>query len=468
VKTSLDIGASSLGFEQIEKQVIGTLPLAQELAQNMGMPVPVCASVTCTKRDILNWLQNVQIFPRIYWSDRDGSFELGGCGESLRISENDPEKISKAIDTLERFNNLSPPLHFRFLGYLAFDLHHPMEERWSDFSALWFILPEIILSRNHDNYRVTANEIVRPDSSNHQVIESLLHKLDMALNVGCDSSLKLPIPVFGRRDLPDFHGWSVNITKALKQIAAKNINKVVLARRTDLTTNSQVKPFVLLKALKENSGRCFGFCIEPTRGSAFLGASPERLFKLKNNVLSSEAVSGTIKRGDSDFEDKSREDLLFSGKKYLREHNYVVQGLTLQFKKLCQTTNVTERLQLLKLTNIQHLITNISGNLKPGCPINHILSLHPTPAVGGFPGKAALQLIRTWEPFARGLYAGIFGLVSKECIDLSVAIRSMLIKDKTISLFSGAGIVEGSSPEDEWLEIESKILAAMKLFSEAT
>lgn len=83
--------------------------------------------------------------------------------------------------------------------------------------------------------------------------------------------------------------------------------------------------------------------------------------------------------------------------------------------------------------------------------------LHPTPAVGGFPREAALREIAALEPFDRGWYAGPIGWVGKDAAEFAVAIRSGLVAGDRVNLYSGAGIVPGSSPDKEWEEIENKI-----------
>jgi menaquinone-specific isochorismate synthase len=88
-------------------------------------------------------------------------------------------------------------------------------------------------------------------------------------------------------------------------------------------------------------------------------------------------------------------------------------------------------------------------------------ALHPSPAVGGVPPGKALEYIREHEPFDRGWYAGPVGWIGPNSSEFAVAIRSGLVHDNTLSLYSGAGIVDGSTPEDEWNEIDTKLSSAL-------
>jgi len=83
--------------------------------------------------------------------------------------------------------------------------------------------------------------------------------------------------------------------------------------------------------------------------------------------------------------------------------------------------------------------------------------LHPTPAVGGEPTDLALHAIRTLEDFDRGWYAGPIGWIGRDSAEFAVALRCGVLHNATLSLFSGAGLVTGSEPGSEWLEIEQKI-----------
>ena len=105
-----------------------------------------------------------------------------------------------------------------------------------------------------------------------------------------------------------------------------------------------------------------------------------------------------------------------------------------------------------------HLMTQFNGILHPRISDDLILSsLHPTPAVGGYPKEKALKYIKELEPFNRGWYAGVLGFAGYNSAEFCVAIRSGLVKGKTLTLYAGAGIVKESTMEGEWNEIEEKI-----------
>ena len=91
-------------------------------------------------------------------------------------------------------------------------------------------------------------------------------------------------------------------------------------------------------------------------------------------------------------------------------------------------------------------------------------AFHPTPAVSGAPDPAARKLIRQLEPFDRGWYAGPVGWISLKEAEFAVGIRSGLLSGRVLRIFTGAGIVKGSLPEEEWREIEYKLQTWQHLF----
>jgi menaquinone-specific isochorismate synthase len=124
---------------------------------------------------------------------------------------------------------------------------------------------------------------------------------------------------------------------------------------------------------------------------------------------------------------------------------------------LCRETSRVGDTSVMKLSQLQHLWTPITGILKEGIGDDRLLDiLHPTPAMGGTPRREAMEMIRRLEPFDRGLYAAPWGFGSSAGIEYAVTIRSALVVDDVVSVFAGAGIVAGSDPDQEWRELDSK------------
>ena len=134
------------------------------------------------------------------------------------------------------------------------------------------------------------------------------------------------------------------------------------------------------------------------------------------------------------------------------------------FKVFCTSFNREKCPKILTLSNGHHLITKFQGQLKDGINDEDILQfLHPTPALGGAPRKQAMAIIRKLEGFSRGWYGAPVGYVGLDWAEFVVGIRSGLARGKKLSIFAGAGIVQGSQAAGEWDEVENKISNFIKI-----
>ena len=264
--------------------------------------------------------------------------------------------------------------------------------------------------------------------------------------------------ILSRSDAPDRAGWAALINKALGALDTGALDKVVLARETCFTATAPFDAVGLLTRLIDLSPHTFSFCFHPAEDRAFIGASPERLFKRINGYIQSEAVAGTAPRGVTDEKDRALGEALLNSPKDRREQQFVTDMLREHFRRFCYSVEVEPQPHLMRLRNCQHLCTRIEGLLNDAESDAALLeALHPTPAVGGCPRERALKWIEAEEPFDRGIYASPTGWVGYDSAEFCVAIRSGLVQGNTLALYSGAGIVTGSTPKDEWAEIENKM-----------
>jgi menaquinone-specific isochorismate synthase len=248
-------------------------------------------------------------------------------------------------------------------------------------------------------------------------------------------------------------------------IEKKEIKKLVLARRTTFTCSTLLDPFEVLERLNSFSQRttCFAFVQSKNRG--FIGVSPEKLFERHHRLIFSEAVAGTRARGINLEEDLQLEQELKQSPKENREFHFVKNYIQSTLSPFCSSLNERTPETVIKTKNVQHLYQGFEGILHTHITdIDLICSLHPSPAVGGFPVKKALTFIKEKESFDRGWYAAPIGWSSQEKAEFAVGIRSALIDGNQLHVFAGTGIVEGSQPEKEWEELEMKISSFKNLF----
>ncbi|MSQ90500.1 MAG: isochorismate synthase [Phycisphaerales bacterium] len=262
--------------------------------------------------------------------------------------------------------------------------------------------------------------------------------------------------------------WADGIDAALGAIASGSIEKVVLARTRGYCAIESIDPCGVLFGLIEEEPIAFHFLIEQSEGSAFLGASPERLFRRTGDLIESEAVAGTCGRGPDGASDDRLAGRLLNSDKNRREHEIVIRRIDSVLAPMVERLVCDESPRVMRLRHVQHLMTTTSGRLLDGVDDARVVSeLHPTPAVCGWPVESSREFIRQHERMGRGLYAGVVGVTSADSSDFSVAIRSALICRSEMTAYSGAGIVRGSDSDAEWLETERKLSAFEALVARA-
>lgn len=264
----------------------------------------------------------------------------------------------------------------------------------------------------------------------------------------------LPPPARIVRQPGEREQWNERVRRALQAIASGALRKVVLARAVDVEADAPLEPEALLAALESRYPTCRCFLLRGDDGSAFIGATPEVLCRIDGDLLETDALAGSARPGEA-------KSLLRSAKD-LREHRWVVEHVSRALAGIAVDVRHLREPSLRVLANVAHLHTPVTARLRPGIGVREVVAaLHPTPAVGGVPTRAALDFIAEHEGLDRGLYAGLVGFVAPRRAELAVALRSALVRGNRARLFVGAGIVEGSSPALEFEETEMKARALL-------
>jgi menaquinone-specific isochorismate synthase len=427
--------------------------LSDARLESLADPVEriVRLAVPAGRVDPFRWLSEQRMFPKVYWSGREDRAGVAAVG----IADLREAGVSEGAGSLSKLLASLPDSGIsgaRYYGGARFDPLGQPDEEWAAFSAYRFVLPRFELHAGETT--LVCNLVLPRDTDDASKIVQEIE--DLSLPEGASGAL-LPAPMF-REDSPDFQGWKENVERALSAFSEGRLGKVVLARRAEFGFDGDLDPTLLLESLKAATPGCFHFYAEPEDGIAFLGASPERLFRRDGRSVESEAVAGTRARGVSSVEDEGlRDDLLHSAKDRV-EHTYVSKGIREALEPLCEVLEIEDHVSEMKLARGRHLTSKVGGTLEDGVTDAALLdAMHPTPAVGGYPRNEALEQIQHLEPFDRGWYAGPVGWIGQEASEFAVGIRSGLVRGRTLALFSGAGIVAGSVPDEEWAEIEQKI-----------
>ncbi|MFC6171445.1 isochorismate synthase [Loigolactobacillus jiayinensis] len=259
--------------------------------------------------------------------------------------------------------------------------------------------------------------------------------------------------------------WQQAVTEVVQQLQTDpQLEKVVLART--LQVSSQ-QPFVvsqLLTTLRQTHAAVYHLVLK-VADQVFISATPERLVALKGRQLATAAVAGTAPRASDPVADEALGAALLRDAKNRREQQIVVTAIRQQLQNITTTLSVPTPPRLLKSQQVQHLYTPITATLQASVDLFGVVAaLHPTPALGGQPAALALPLIQRLEPQYRGLFGAPFGYATLAGDgEFAVAIRSMLVQQKTALLFAGAGIVAASQPAVEVRETALKFEPMLQL-----
>ena len=412
--------------------------------------------VDCPETVPIQWLLQQKSLARYFWANRSRDYEMAGIGESDVILPNSQQRIADAMKQIaEKITGSKSRL--RYYGGCRFHVDSGKNDLWSSFKSYRFALPLLELCNEGGHYSLACN--INGSSDRDMVLKTL-----RSVTFSCSSTTPVLPDFFDRQDLPDFSGWEDMVNEALAAIAAKELQKVVLARQSLFHSRAKVDPVALVHLLAAVTKNVYLFCFEPIPDRAFLGASPELLYKRNKNLVASEALAGTRPRGKTSAEDNQyRKELLHSDKEN-REHQIVAKEVCAALLKFCSHVDSASEPQIMKLENCQHLHTSVTGLLNENSSDADLLeALHPTPAVGGFPKEKAMSWIEQKEPFERGIYASPVGWMGLGESEFCVGIRSGLVINDTLTLYSGAGIVAGSNPKEEWRELNAKLACFLKI-----
>lgn len=250
------------------------------------------------------------------------------------------------------------------------------------------------------------------------------------------------------------------VAAGLSAIHGGTVEKLVLARDVLVSASAPVPTGALLARLAAEYPQTWTYSVAavPDAPQALLGATPEMLVRLRGDQLSSRVLAGTIDRAE-------RASVLVQDAKQHREHGLAVASLLDQLSAVTATLQAPAEPSVLQLPNVYHLASDITGTLCPDStgqmpsPLRVAEAAHPTAAVCGTPTTAAAELIAQLEGMDRGPYAGPVGWIdARGNADFGIALRGGVLEDqRTLRLFAGCGVVEGSEPEAELAETRVKL-----------
>ena len=408
-----------------------------------------------------------------FWENPDSKLSIAGVGHtrSIKITSvtrfvRRQEFIQNCLDRTVKLGDTNNPVsgpHF-CCNFTFFSDSFPNR---SPFPAGTIFLPRLEVIRKNNFCLLIVNLLINKARGNlktlNKQIENFVFKIDWKNYNLLRQRTKIK-PHFDLTTQADkSQQFKSSVAAALKSIEQEKFTKIVIARTLDIVSPQPFDLVGSLDNLRSYNRDCYTFSVSNGNGTNFIGASPERLITIADHQLVTDTLAGSAPRGKTIAEDRKIAKVLLNSEKELREHeavrDYIIQCLLKLGLKPRRSP-----LQLLKLSNIQHLWTPISAEMPTNIdPLDIVAQLHPTPAVAGVPTAIALQAIKHYETFDRSLYAAPLGWIdyfgNSEFI---VGIRSASISGDRARLYAGNGIVAGSHPDKELAEVQLKLQCLLK------
>jgi len=374
-----------------------------------------------------------------------------------------------------------PPMLGGLVGYLGYDMVRLME-RLPEKNADALGLPEAILIRPtlfavFDNVRdeltLAAPIYPQPGISAVQAWQSAQAALLQA-----DAALLRPLPHAAPPvALPPLPEPVSNMTRAefmgvvdrMKEyIAAGDAFQVVPSQR--FSVPFALPPFALYRALRRISPAPFLFFLD-FGGFAVVGSSPEVLVRLRDGIVTIRPLAGTRPRGATRDEDLQLEADLLADPKERAEHLMLLDLGRNDVGRVAElgSVRVVESFAVERFSHVMHMSSTVEGRLQPGLDaLDALIAGFPAGTLTGAPKIRAMQIIEELEPTRRGIYAGCIGyFAANGTMDTCIGLRTAVVKDGTMYVQAGGGVVADSTPQAEYEETRQKSRALFRAADEA-
>ena len=253
------------------------------------------------------------------------------------------------------------------------------------------------------------------------------------------------------------------VERAKRYIFDGDIMQVVLSQR--LSQPYPASPLALYRALRTLNPSPYMFYYD-FQDFQVVGASPEILVRLESDLVTVRPIAGTRPRGRDAHHDESLARELLGDAKERAEHVMLMDLGRNDVGRVAAVGSiaVTESMNIERYSHVMHIVSNVEGKLKTGLDAMDVLrATFPAGTVSGAAKVRAMEIIDELEPTKRGIYSGAVGYLGfNGDMDLAIAIRTAVVKDRTLYVQAGAGIVADSVPHNEWVETQNKARAILR------
>ena len=255
--------------------------------------------------------------------------------------------------------------------------------------------------------------------------------------------------------------FCASVVKAKEYIKAGDIFQVVVSQR--LSTEYNGEPFALYRSLRQINPSPY-MCYFHFKDWQIIGSSPEVMVKAEKDgdgiIATVRPIAGTRPRGKTVGEDADFAEDLLKDPKEIAEHVMLVDLGRNDLGRVCENGSVAvdDLMKIERYSHVMHIVSNVVGKLASGKNAWDLLkACFPAGTVSGAPKIRAMEIIHELEPSRRGVYSGVYGYYDFEGqLNSAIAIRTMVVRDNTVMVQAGAGLVADSEPEKEYEETLNK------------
>ncbi len=375
-----------------------------------------------------------------------------------------------------------PPMAAGVFGYLGYDMVRLMEDLPAagpdpiGIPDAILVRPTLVIAFDAVEDTITVVTPVRPQpgvaakaalARATERLAAVVDALDRPLDKAAADVDAGPLDVAVRSNTTP-EEFRAMVLRAKEYIAAGDIFQVVLSQRFEAPF--ALPPFALYRALRRVNPSPYLYFLD-FGGFAIAGSSPEILVKAAGGIVTIRPIAGTRPRGATPHEDQALEAELIADQKERAEHLMLLDLGRNDVGRVAEigTVSVTDQFFIERYSHVMHIVSNVEGKLRRDRDaIDALAAGFPAGTVSGAPKVRAMQIIDELEKEKRSLYAGAVGYFSAgEEMDSCIVLRTALIKDGTMYVQAGAGIVADSDPGFEQQECINKAKALFRAAEEA-
>ncbi|QKT04176.1 anthranilate synthase component I [Ectothiorhodospiraceae bacterium 2226] len=479
-------------FDALAAQGYNRIPVVREIFADLDTPLSTYLKLAAGPYSYL--LESVQ------GGEKWGRYSIIGlpCSTVLRVRgpevtvhvagrETERERVADPLAWIEAFAaryRVAPvagPLRYTggLMGYFGYDTvryveprlaHCDLPDRLETPDILLMVSDELVV---FDNLSGRAHLIVHADPGPgpgapdaYARAEARLDDLVAQMDAPLPAHAVLPPAEVGESDFVSGFtqdGFEAAVRRAKEYIAAGDVMQVVLSQR--LSVPLRARPLDLYRALRGLNPSPYMYYLD-LEDFHIVGSSPEILVRLEEGEVTVRPIAGTRPRGKSDEEDRALELDLLADAKELAEHLMLIDLGRNDVGRIADigSVHLTERMTIERYSHVMHIVSNVVGRLRAGQSALDVLrATFPAGTVSGAPKIRAMEIIDELEPVKRSVYAGAVGYLGwGGNMDTAIAIRTAVIKDGTLHVQAGAGIVADSDPTREWEETMNKARAMFR------